>query len=108
MTTQSESRMKTVKVNAGYAGRDRVEETAVQIGPEENDKHPVYLAGALIGYVWKGTRTYSPPAYKGSRIVKYHKQVPEWQGGERRYDPRHRRDTRQEVLRDLIAEARRG
>lgn len=98
--------MKTVTVAAGYARARAVEETTVTLIEADRGRHAVLLDGEKIGYVWKGHRTYSPPAYKGSRIVKYHKKVPEWQGGPNNWDPRHHRDTRQEVLRDLIAEAR--
>jgi len=61
--------------------------------------------GKQIGYVWKGTRTYSPPTHRGSRIVKYHnKQVPEWKGGEhRRAAPKEYGDTRRDVIRRLVA-----
>lgn len=38
----------------------------------------VYLDGERIGKVYKTTRTYSPPTHRGSRIVKYHKQVKCW------------------------------
>lgn len=38
----------------------------------------VYWRERRIGRVYKGTRTYSPPLYKGSRVAKFHKQVPCW------------------------------
>lgn len=39
----------------------------------------VYASGILLGRIRKGSYTYSPPMHKGSRVVLYHKQVPEWQ-----------------------------
>jgi len=91
--------MKTVTVPAGWAGRS-IPETTVQLDGEQ-----VLLDGQPIGYVWKGTRTYSPPVSRGSRIVRYHKKVAEWHAGPHRGSmPRHRADTRQDVLRRLIAD----
>lgn len=60
--------------------------------------------GRIIGRVYKGTRTYSPPLYKGSRVAKYHKQVPCWYADEpgslgRSYST----DTRQRAILHLIA-----
>jgi hypothetical protein len=49
-------------------------DTTAEISPDGT----VYWRGKEIGRVFKGTRTYSPPTHKGSRIVKYHKQVPCW------------------------------
>lgn len=90
----------TVKIKSTYLLGQDVPETEVEISAEGE----VTWEGDCIGYVWKGSRTYSPPLHKGSRIVKYHKEVPEWHGGPRpRYGARHRRDTRQQVIQDLIA-----
>lgn len=64
----------------------------------------VTIDDRVIGYVKRGTRTYSPPTHKGSRIVKYHKQVPEWHGWKTKETfrrPDIARDTRTEVLRWL-------
>jgi hypothetical protein len=47
--------------------------------------------GAVLGFVWKGTRRWSPPTHKGSRIARFHRNVPEWHV---------------EVLRELLAAAR--
>lgn len=61
--------------------------------------------GTPIGYVTKGTRTYSPPTHKGSRIARYHKQVAEWHGwspGPRLWPPDAREDTRLDVIRKLM------
>ena len=103
---------KPVKISAAYVGyvptwpkgSIQVPETVVNIDAETGD---VTLEdGTPIGRVRKGTRTYSPPTHKGSRIVKYHKQVPEWHGwyADRTYGrPDERRDTRKEVLEYLIA-----
>lgn len=91
--------MSTVKVKAGYAYPVDVPDTTVEVV-----EGVVMWEGEQIGYVWKGERAYSPPIHKGSRIVKYNKQVPEWHGDTRRkYGAAIRRDTRQEVLRELIA-----
>lgn len=94
-----------VRIKAGWVYPiGTIDETVVTVA----DDGEVQWNGQKIGYVWKGSRRYSPPAYKGSRIVKYNKQVPEWHGdlGLRgRYAPRYREDTRQEVIRCLIAAA---
>lgn len=102
--------MKAVKVPAGHGRYGLTDDTAVFLAEEENGMRAVILDGATIGYVWKGTRRYSPPTHKGSRIVKYHKDVPEWQGNTepRRYSPAFRRDTRMDVLRDLISALRKA
>lgn len=97
---QSEAR--AVKVPSTYLDRVEVPETTVEVG----DDGSVTWRGEVIGSVRKGTRTYSPPTHKGSRIAKYHKQVPEWYahrpGAFGR--PDHRGDTRQYVLQHLIAD----
>jgi hypothetical protein len=99
---------RTVKIAAGYTyGHGHagdVAATTVQLA----DDGEVFYGGESIGYVWKGHRTYSPPLRKGSRIVKYHKRVSEWHGDpESRHTSRPiRRDTRQEVIRELLARAR--
>lgn len=100
--------MKAIKVPAGYGRGGPVEDTAVFLADEENGMRAVILDGSTIGYVWKGTRRYSPPTHKGSRVAKYHKDVPEWQGNTKpmRYSPDFRRDTRMEILRDFISVAR--
>lgn len=94
-----------VRIKAGWVYPiGTIDETVVMVA----DDGEVSWHGQKIGYVWKGERTYSPPTHKGSRIVKYHKQVAEWHGdlGLRgRYAPRYREDTRQDVIRCLIAAA---
>lgn len=101
---------KRVKVPAassvvvGYGQYQDVPASEVEI---QSDGAVVYKF-VRIGYVQKGHRTYSPPTHKGSRIVKYHKQVPEWHGhnGASRWAtprPRWRCDTRQEVLQRMLA-----
>jgi hypothetical protein len=97
-----------VQVTPGYAVDGWVEGTLVKLGPLEYDSHQsVYLDGRMIGFVWKGSRRYSPPTHRGSRVARYHKNVPEWHANQKPHMvPRYRRDTRQEVLRDLIAAAR--
>jgi hypothetical protein len=97
--------MTRVKIPHGYHLAREVPETVVELGEPDGDARPVYLDGNLIGYVRKGERRYSPPTHKGSRIVRYHKMVPEWQGGKERYSRDIRKDTRMEVLRALIAGA---
>jgi hypothetical protein len=100
-----------VTVPAGYSFGESVPEARVELRkdellPREQDLWDVYLGERKIGYVWKGHRTYSPPTHKGSRIVRYHRQVPEWQGSpDSRYSPRIRKDTRVEVLRELLRRA---
>lgn len=94
--------MSTIKVKGGwvYPVGD-IPETTVDVVDGV-----VSWEGRTIGFVWKGERTYSPPTHKGSRIVKYHKQVPEWHGHPtKRYDASIRKDTRHEVLRALVAAA---
>lgn len=79
---------------------------ATSLVVREGGDGAVYWGGQIIGYVRKGHRTYSPPTHKGSRIVKYHKQVPEWHGWYGSEGaigrPSVRRDSRRQVLRDLI------
>lgn len=67
---------------------------------------------ARIGTIVHGKRTYSPPTHRGSRIARYHKQVPEWQAratgcyrhtDEFRGNGRYRIDTRQGAVAFLIA-----
>lgn len=66
----------------------------------------VTLHGRIIGKVERRSRTYSPPMSKGSRIVKYRKQIPEWHGwkfGSAVYmRPDYRSDTRQRVLQQMV------
>lgn len=70
-----------------YRGRPTPEATVVLIphmhdyGHLYPDTEAVWWEGERIGFVWKGERTYSPPVSTGSRVAKYHKQIPEWQGG---------------------------
>lgn len=97
---------RTVKIAAGWAYPVDVPQTTVAL----YDDGAVTWRGSQIGYVWKGSRTHSPPMHKGSRIVRYHKQVPEWHGHTERPEgvrSMYHRDTRQEVIRDLIAAAMR-
>ena len=102
----NESSGKAVKIPRDWLYGGEVPETTVTIA----DDGAVTWDGKQIGYVWKGERTYSPPIIKGSRIVRYHKRVPEWQGSlsGRRYgrDVYHC-DTRQAVIQRLIADAER-
>ena len=58
-----------------------------------------------IGRVWKGTRTYSPPTHKGSRIAKYHKEVSCWYAREPGADRPLDKDTRRQALVWLINRA---
>lgn len=97
---------KTVNISAGWAYPMDVPATTVLIGEDGS----VVWQGHHIGFVWKGERTYSPPVHKGSRIVKYHKQVSEWHGHSTHsgHSPDHRKDTRQEVVRCLIADFESG
>jgi hypothetical protein len=63
--------------------------------------------GAVLGFVWKGTRRWSPPTHKGSRIARFHRNVPEWHGSPHStWHADIRKDTRVEVLRELLAAAR--
>lgn len=65
----------------------------------------VTYEGRVIGRVDKGFRTYSPPTHRGSRIVRYHKQVPEWHGWypDDLFGPAPvRKDTRADVIRRLV------
>jgi hypothetical protein len=97
--------MSAIKVKSGWVYPVGVmPDTTVNVDPVDG---AVSWDGRPIGYVWKGERTYSPPTHKGSRIVKYHKHVPEWHGHPSRtgHSPSIRRDTRVEVLRELIAVA---
>lgn len=95
------SSSQSVRVSEGYASGVRVSAVVVQIAADGT----VIYGDAPIGRVEKGYRLYSPPTHKGSRIVKYHKRVPEWHGYVRGSHTPFRRDTRQEVLRDLVAKA---
>lgn len=57
----------------------------------------------IIGRVWKGTRTYSPPTHKGSRTVKYHKQVPTWHYSSKNvFLSEGHADTRIEAIQQLL------
>lgn len=67
---------------------------------------------AALGTIKHGTRTYSPPTHPGSRIARFHRQVPEWQARARgvyrvqdhfRGNGRYRIDTRQGAIAYLIA-----
>jgi hypothetical protein len=74
----------------------------------DEDGNVTHEDGTPIGCVEKSSRTYSPPTHKGSRIAKCHKDVPEWHGW-RPDTPRYgladvRRDTRIDVLRELMRE----
>lgn len=75
--------------------------TLTNLDPEYSWRSPTYsvkLGEQVIGLVWKGTRTWSPPTHKGSRVAKFHKQVPCWyyevpeRGGGRFVDTRTRRE----------------
>ncbi len=96
--------MTTVRVPAIWTFRGEIPVTKVQLG----DDGAVYRGGECIGYCRKGSRTYSPPVHKGSRIVKYNKQVPEWHGwgpGGSLGRPDIHKDSRRQVLSELIADA---
>lgn len=105
--------MKTVKISAfsmhGSNGAFSHEATEVQIDEDGRVRH----AGTPIGWVRKGTRTYSPPTHRGSRIVRYHKRIDEWQActepGRYHLEFRGRgmygRDTRRAAIAYLIARA---
>jgi hypothetical protein len=61
----------------------------------------VHYGDQIIGRVEKSTRTYSPPTHRGSRIARYHKQVPCWRlGGTARHATF---DTRLDALAFLVA-----
>lgn len=61
------------------------------------------LNGRLTGYIHKGNRTFSPPTHRGSRVAKYHKQVPCWFGSLTSATGRdYEADSRQDVIRKLI------
>lgn len=56
-----------------------------------------------IGEVWKGTRTYSPPAAGfGGRIVRFHKKVPCWRSSA--WALSRSFETRKEAIRSLARE----
>jgi hypothetical protein len=98
-----------VNVPPGYAhGRvtpmARLELVPIEVSHQPK-LHEVFWGTESIGYVWLGQRRYSPPIHKGSRIVRYHKMVPEWQGGPERYGKhKHWGDTRQMVLQKLLGD----
>jgi hypothetical protein len=54
--------------------RVMIDGEAVEVGEQGH----VAWKGEVIGRVRKGTRLFSPPTHPGSRIAKYHKQVPCW------------------------------
>lgn len=61
-----------------------------------------------LGFIWRGSRTYSPPTHKGSRIARMHREVPEWHAQRELHGPgrdRIRKDTRRGALMELIAQA---
>ena len=94
--------MPSVTIPADYYSGTRVPETKVTVEKDGG----VLLDGERIGLVRKGTRTYSPPVHRGSRIVKYHKQVPEWHGWSSDLPlgrPELRADTRVQVLGRMVA-----
>lgn len=58
-----------------------------------------------LGEVWKGTRTYSPPATGfGGRIVRFHKQVQCWRNSD--WGNARSFETRKEAIRRLVADGR--
>lgn len=73
---------------------------------EVGDQGHVTWKGRAIGRVYKGTRTYSPPTHRGSRVAKYHKQAPCWWAG-KSMGPHVQFDTRQEGIRYLIEQEQR-
>jgi hypothetical protein len=94
-----------VKVPEFWIPGQVVDATTVQLAEDGR----VEWNGRTIGYVTRGCRTYSPPTHKGSRIARYHKQVPEWYASTRRHaaKPEFRKDTRREALQALIGRERR-
>jgi hypothetical protein len=84
--------------------RVQVESESVEV----DERGYVFWREACIGRGWKGTRTYSPPVRKGSRVAKYHKQVPCWwckaniRGVVRDWSG----NTRREVIQKLIEESK--
>lgn len=85
--------------------------TTVRVGEHVvgiSEQGHVRWRSTVIGRVYKGTRTYSPPTHKGSRIAKYHKQVPCWYATA---DPTsligrgHQEDTRRKAILWLIRKA---
>ena len=103
-----------VKVPRVWIGRER-HDVVVSLEPVGRDWDNTTIwnvawDGRDIGHVQRGYRTYSPPLSPGSRIVKYHKQVPEWWGHdtEDTYASRIHGDTRRDVIRRLIEKAADG
>lgn len=73
--------VRSVKVPA-FESHDRTfPATNVFIGRSDvGETYEVWLSdGTTIGYLRKGSYTYSPPTHKGSRIARYHRKIPEWQ-----------------------------
>jgi hypothetical protein len=68
--------------------------------PDSSDRWVVYNeSGNVIGEVWKGTHTYSPPTHKGSRIARYHRRVSHWRNNRTQVHW----ETRKRALADLLA-----
>lgn len=79
----------------------RIDEYTVDVG----EQGTVTWKGRVIGRAYKGTRTYSPPTHKGSRIARYHKQVPCWWAGSF-MGPNTQFDTRRDAILWLIRRSR--
>lgn len=85
------------------AGRIEIDGVAVTLDPaDESGRRKVRLDGREIGRVWKSTRRYGPPTHKGSRIVRFHKDVPCWRNDAAPY--RVTFDTRKDAIRYLLRE----
>lgn len=96
----------SVRVLEGWAGGRMVPEARLELRPiiGAEDRWNVLLDGEKIGNVWKGSRRWSPPTHRGSRIARFHRQVPEWHAARAStYSPEWRKDTRVEALRELLA-----
>jgi hypothetical protein len=78
---------------------DGTEYTLVESG---RDRWEVFGKGrgVALGEVWKGTRTYSPPAAGfGGRIVRFHKKVQCWKSS---ISHRNSFETRKDAIRGLV------
>jgi len=82
------------------APRRRLTEVTTVTLVEQKDlnRFAVFNGGKMIGYVWKATRTSSPPVSKGSRIARHHRRITCWRNDLRRIPY----DTRLDALAELI------
>jgi hypothetical protein len=90
------TKRRTVKVSAR---RRLLQDVVVEV----DDLGNVFLDGERLGSVEKSHRTYSPPLHRGSRIVRYHKQVPCWRANGTQTGFRHRGDSTFDSRADAIA-----